>query len=217
VNFRLPPERARAVLPPGLEPLLVDGSAVASTCVLQIDRVLPGPLALPLGHASSNCAHRIAVTHRATGEPGVYVHRRNTASRLVSACSSLGCPGHHRHLDLSIRSVGDGWDVAMSDSAPLLRFRALPAPNGSRLFPSTADFDRFIAAGVRSWAPATLPGRLVVVDLAKESNGGFAPLALEGLVDTQIADWLGAPAASAFDSAYLTTGGAYTWHYIGID
>src|SRR5262245_11367630 len=83
VNYRLPLDKARRILPPQLEPAVVDGSAVASACLLQLDRGVLGPVGLPFGHWSRNCAHRLAVVHRQSGVEGVYVHRRNTDSRLV--------------------------------------------------------------------------------------------------------------------------------------
>ncbi len=64
-------------------------------------------------------------------------------------------------------------------------------------------------AGVRSYAPAARPSKLQVIDLHKPND---LYIQLTG-VDVQCG-WLSELGAE-FDSAFWSSGGDYTWEYIG--
>ena len=61
INYRLDPGVARSVLPSGLRPQLVDGSAVAGVSMIRLRALRPTWAPSGLGLRMENAAHRIAV------------------------------------------------------------------------------------------------------------------------------------------------------------
>ena len=84
VNYRVDPRAAADLLPAPLRPQLVRGYAVAGICLLRLGDVRPDWLPKAVGLRSENAAHRIAVEWDGPHgvETGVYIPRRDTASRL---------------------------------------------------------------------------------------------------------------------------------------
>src|SRR5690242_14777808 len=95
-NFAVAPEAMARVLPcDWLEPQVVGGFAVASFCMLWLERVTPKGWPSALMPSQVSCAIRFGVVDKTTGELGVYVVDRCTDSALGSLATRVGCPGFH--------------------------------------------------------------------------------------------------------------------------
>jgi len=95
LNFRMDPAVIRPFIPPGLEPVLVNGAAVAGVCFIRQQRIRPAGLPSFTGVALEAAAHRVAVTR--DGERAVLVLRRDApgllpkiASRITAATFGAG-------------------------------------------------------------------------------------------------------------------------------
>ncbi|MEM8883123.1 MAG: DUF2071 domain-containing protein [Planctomycetota bacterium] len=217
INFRVDPDVLQRRLPDWLAPQLIDGAAVASYCLLDLDQVTFGPVPDKLGVRNRNCAQRYGIIDTRSGEPCVYVAERNTDSRLGSFITGLGFPGHHPRLDVAMDAVDDGWRIEVGDggATPLFAARLQPASETrSTLFPSTDAFAAFLAGGVRSYCPATDAAKLNVVDMHKQDTH-YEPLVAVDIEDRIVRDWLELDGPLAFDSAFRTVGGSYIWSYHG--
>jgi hypothetical protein len=198
-----------------LAPQVLDGAAVCSICFLDLHSVTFGSLPKEVGLTSANCAIRWGVVDLRNGDPAVWVESRLTGSPFASFVTRLGFPGFHPLADVEIVAKGSGFRVAVEGGADAPRFAAtsVPASDGpTRLFSSADAFENFIAAGVRSFAPAADGRDLNVVDLFKE-GGEFERLHVEAMDDLVVAPDLVIP-QSDFDGAYLKQGSRYTWSYV---
>lgn len=125
LNFRVHPERIRAVLPPGYEPVLVNGAAVAGVCFIRQERIRPAGVPGFAGVSLAAAAHRVAVTKN--GERAVLVLRRDAsgllpkiASRFTGATFTEGSTLEWRGLDAAM-SAADGTSASIAASdVPLL-------------------------------------------------------------------------------------------------
>ncbi|WP_066043010.1 hypothetical protein [Herbiconiux solani] len=134
VSYRLDAEVAASLLPEGLRPQLVDGSAVAGICLLRLGAFRPAFIRTQIGWGAENAAHRIAVewdepvegsavTGRSDGssdatgdtasEPsartrtrsGVYIPVRHSASRVPQLAGGRLFPGVHRHARFDVHET----------------------------------------------------------------------------------------------------------------
>jgi hypothetical protein len=85
LTVRMEPSVVQRLLPDGLRPHLVDGSAVGGICFLRLRDLRPAGLAVP-GVATENVAHRFAIMRDDAGGEmaGVFVPRRDTSSRVAA-------------------------------------------------------------------------------------------------------------------------------------
>lgn len=97
VNYRVDADTILPLLPDGLRPQLVNGSAVAGVCLIRLGHFRPAWFAPRVGHRSESAAHRIAVEWDAPGgvRTGVFIPRRHSASRLAQAAGGRIFPGVH--------------------------------------------------------------------------------------------------------------------------
>jgi len=98
INYRVKPEVVRALLPPHLEPLVVNGYASAGICLLRLKNIGMKYFPSFLKITSENAAHRFLVTFK-EGDGimnGVYIPRRDTDSMLnvVVAGKMFSWPHH---------------------------------------------------------------------------------------------------------------------------
>ncbi|RFA11150.1 hypothetical protein B7R54_07425 [Subtercola boreus] len=224
VNYRVDPAVALALLPPGLRPQLVDGSAVAGICLIRLGDLRPARVRPRIGWRAENAAHRIAVEWDTPGGPasGVYIPERHSASWLAVAAGERVFPGIHRHarftsdesagrMHVSMRSTGMTVDVevAVDDRAEPGAKAGCRASGAwrSSLFPSLDDASEFFRAGSTGWSP-TRDGALQGLTLATTDwriEGG-TPLA----VRSSYFDAL--PAGSAvLDSVLVMRNVPVTW------
>lgn len=114
VNYRLDPEAAARLLPPGMRPDLANGYAVGGICLIRLGSVRPAALPARLGVTTENAAHRIAVVWDGPDGPehGVYIPRRDTSSRLTTLVGGRLFPGEHHHAAFDVRESRDSLQVS---------------------------------------------------------------------------------------------------------
>ncbi len=133
VNYRVDPYVAAALLPAPLRPQLVRGQAVAGICLLRIGGVRPGWAPAATGLTSENAAHRISVEWDGPDgvERGVYIPRRDTASRLNAFAGGRLYPGEHGRADFTVREDADAVRVAFATRDGAVEVDATVEPAGT--------------------------------------------------------------------------------------
>jgi len=114
VNYRVDPAALDAVLPDRFSPHTVDGYAIGGICLIRLRDLRPrwGPRFV--GAGSENAAHRIGVEYDTAGgrEPGVYVPRRDTDSRL-NRLVGRRTVGRQYRADFHIDEGGGRYELSM--------------------------------------------------------------------------------------------------------
>lgn len=204
VNYRVDPDVAGPLLPQGLRPQLVAGSAVAGVCLIHLTDLRPAWFTPAVGHRSRNAAHRIAVEWNTADGPrtGVYIPRRHSSSRLVRLVGGRVFPGTHAPASVDFRTTSD--DLAVSVDADDLRVRVTARrgpgiPFHSRLFETLKDSSAFFRKDAVGWSP-TRSGALEGLRLDTDA-WRVEPLAVADLSSTFF-ETLPAGAAE-FDHALL--------------
>lgn len=127
VNYRVDPNAAEALLPDGLRPQLVNGSAVAGVCLIRLSDFRPTWFSPKAGHRSASAAHRIAVEWDGPDglRTGVYIPRRHSASRLAQIAGGRVFPGVHEHAKIAARDFfgkdAIGWSPTRAGQLEPLR------------------------------------------------------------------------------------------------
>ncbi|MFJ4004718.1 DUF2071 domain-containing protein [Streptomyces sp. NPDC090023] len=164
VNYRVAPEAAARLLPGPLRPQLVHDHAVAGICLLRLGSVRPSWAPKAFGLRSENAAHRIAVEWDGPDgvETGVYIPRRDTASRVNAWAGGRLFPGEHGRADFEVHETPDHVRVALAtrDGDTRVDVTVEPADElrGSELFADLAEASRFFQSGARGFS-ATSSGR----------------------------------------------------------
>ncbi|MFD1936279.1 MULTISPECIES: DUF2071 domain-containing protein [Nonomuraea] len=164
VNYRVAPEAAADLLPEPLRPHLVNGHAVAGICLLRLGGVRPVWAPKALGLRTENAAHRIAVEWDGPAgvETGVYIPRRDTASRLTVWAGGRVFPGEHGRADFDIHETRDRLHVAYATRGGGTRVdvtvEVTDELRGSELFADLAEASAFFQDGSRGFS-ATRSGR----------------------------------------------------------
>lgn len=109
INYRVDAEVARTLVPEGVRPQLVNGSAVAGICHIVQKNLRPSWLGAPVGLRVEGTAHRIAVEwDDETGtHAGVYIFQRHTPSRFANLFGGFFAPGVHEHARITSSVGGD--------------------------------------------------------------------------------------------------------------
>jgi uncharacterized protein YqjF (DUF2071 family) len=115
VNYRVEPDLAARVLPSGLRPHVVNGSAVVGVCLLRMGSLRPRGVPAALGLRSENAAHRVAVEWGSSSEPthGVFIPRRDSASAVNVAVGGRLYPGEHSRASFTVEESASHLDVRM--------------------------------------------------------------------------------------------------------
>ncbi|MGW4163299.1 DUF2071 domain-containing protein [Streptomyces sp. NPDC004788] len=164
VNYRVTPDAAARLLPGPLRPQLVNGQAVAGICLLRLGSVRPAWAPQAFGLRSENAAHRIAVEWDGPDgvETGVYIPRRDTASRLNVWAGGRLFPGEHGRADFDVQETPDRMRVALRtrDGDTRVDVTVEPADElrDSELFADLAEASRFFRRGAKGFS-ATRSGR----------------------------------------------------------
>ena len=84
INYRIKPEVVKSLLPPQLDPLVINGYASGGICLLRLKDIGVKYTPSFLRITSENAAHRFLVTWRKGGDimKGVYIPQRHTDSQL---------------------------------------------------------------------------------------------------------------------------------------
>lgn len=169
VNYRLDAGVAGSLLPRGLRPQLVDGSAVAGVCLLRLGAVRPSWVRPAIGWGAENAAHRIAVEwDDASGtHSGVYIPIRHSASWLPVALGGRVFPGVHRHARFTGNETDDVVRVTMTaEDAQVHAEVVLTDVWRSSLFATLADASEFFRRGSVGWSPGRADHGLKAIALA---------------------------------------------------
>ncbi|GAA0304752.1 DUF2071 domain-containing protein [Streptomyces polychromogenes] len=161
VNYRVAPEAAARLLPEPLRPQLVNGYAVAGICLLRLGSVRPTWAPAAVGMRSENVAHRIAVEWDGPEgvETGVYIPRRDTASRLNAWAGGRLFPGEHGRADFEVDETPDRVRVALAtrdgDTQVDVTVDLSDELRGSELFADLAEASRFFQQGSKGLSPTS--------------------------------------------------------------
>lgn len=203
VNFRSSPEVARALLPAHLEPKLVRGHAVVGMCLLRLE-------GLPLGLASENVAHRMAVEWKApdgSRREGVYVWRRDTDSRLVTMSGRWVFPAEHHLARFDVEHERDRLSIGIRSRDGRVRIdvagRETDEVAADSCFGSLEEASAFFEAGKLGVSPGE--PRAVVLEIR---NWRLTPFALTTATSTLL------PPGIQLDSAFLMRDVTATWHTV---
>ncbi|GHF76244.1 hypothetical protein GCM10018790_62700 [Kitasatospora xanthocidica] len=164
VNYRVAPDAAARLLPGPLRPQLVHGHAVAGICLLRLGSARPTWAPGSFGLRSENAAHRIAVEWDGPDgvETGVYIPRRDTASRLNAWAGGRLFPGEHGRADFQVDETADRLRVALAtrdgDTRVDVTVELSDELRGSELFADLAEASRFFRSGAKGYS-ATSSGR----------------------------------------------------------
>jgi len=162
VNYRVDPEVAQTLIPEGLRPQLVDGSAVAGVCLIRLARFRPSGLPGVIGWRGENAAHRIAVEWDGPAGPrsGVYIPQRHSASRFAVLVGGRLFPGMHEHARVRAEESRDRLRVGFD--APGLHLDVdveVVESLESRLFDDTEQASEFFRKDALGYSPSRRPGR----------------------------------------------------------
>ncbi|MFJ6417349.1 DUF2071 domain-containing protein [Paeniglutamicibacter sp. NPDC091659] len=157
INYRLDPEVAQSLLPPGLRPRLVGDEAVGGICLLRLSAVRPQWIGANVGWSAENSAHRIAVEwdDEYGTRNGVFIPVRHSSSRLPVLLGGALLPGRHEHAGFSVSESASR--IAIDARARDMRVHADVSVSkewSSQLFGSMGEASTFLREGSIGWSPA---------------------------------------------------------------
>jgi hypothetical protein len=218
VNYRVDPEVVKAILPPHLEPLIINGYASAGICLLRLKNVGIKYSPSFLRITSENAAHRFLVRYREADKEacGVYIPRRDTDSVLNVLLAGKVYAWPHYPALFRVTEANGHYAVTMKskDFHTSLHVQA----ERSNLFPRDSMFDSIDHAskcfhdchvGV---SPSAIPNRFKTIRLITKT-WDVKPLHVYALQSTFFEDKAVFPEGSiAFDNALLMEGIEHEWH-----
>ncbi len=163
VNYRVDPEVVARLLPVRMRPRLIHGHALASICMLRLSKVRPTWAPRGVGLRSENAAHRFAVEWDGPDgvETGVYIPRRDTASRVNAAAGGRLFPGDYRLAEFRVHETPDELHIAFDarDGAAQLEVAVALADelSGSKLFTDLNEASAFFQGEANGFS-TTRPG-----------------------------------------------------------
>jgi len=199
---------------PFLEPVRTKAGYVLSLCAIFMKHAAPVWAPLQIGPASQTCALRIACVDTRDDTPAVWVDHRYSDSVLVEALAKLGFP--NVHAKLQVERGRDAYkhrqlNMATRDHMIDLRLIEYPEvpPAEPKAFRTTATFEDYFVAGVRSYGPGGRAAQVAIVDLHKRSDNHFELMdQYHGYLRTAWGNW-------RVDGVYRTRNGLYEWRYEG--
>lgn len=221
VNFRVAPDAIERHLPAPFRPKLVDGWALAGVCLIRLEQMRPRGFPTPLGLASENAAHRVAVTWTdATGteQEGVYIPRRDTGAVLNAVAGGRIFPGEARHARFQVREESEIITLKLDtdDGRGDVWLRARPArdlPASSR-FGSLDEASDFFAAGAVGYSATGDYARLDGLRLSTRV-WRVEPLNVDWVVSSYFADRARFPAGTVeYDSTLIMRDLPHEWEAV---
>jgi hypothetical protein len=171
INYQVDPEVLARLLPAPFEPKLVDGIGMAGICLIRLTKLRPRALPPVMTLGSENAAHRVAVEWTEHGErrEGVFIFRRDSASRLNTWLGGRIFPGVHQHARFRVAETDERFQLAMTSDDGRTRIAVdaalaseLPA---SSVFGSLAAASAFFEGGSVGYSPANRPGTYEGIEL----------------------------------------------------
>ena len=217
VNFRVDPEVARRKMPPGFEPKLVAGYAVAGICLVRLEHERPFPLPRLLGQSSENAAHRFAafrVDERGVRHECVYIARRHSGSLVNIAVGGRIYPGEHRPAHFAVQETDDAIELSMRGSDGLdvdLRGHAADALPTTSVFATLEQASAFFRAGGLGYSE-THAGDVLDALRLDTHRWELAPLEVDMVRSTYFEDRRSFPSGSIeLDCALTMTDIEHEW------
>ena len=142
-HWRVDRESLRRVLPPQLEPDLIDGDAWLGVTSFEV-RALRLPLTPPLPFASAFPELNVRSYVTVEGKPGIYFLSLDTTSRLavMTARRAYRFPYFHARMDLRRRGATIEYRSSRSPSSgPPARLRVVAAPRGEVFNPQPGSLE----------------------------------------------------------------------------
>jgi Uncharacterized conserved protein (COG2071) len=159
VNYRVDPDVAARLVPEPFRPQLVRGWAVAGVCLIRLGRLRPPGLPAAVGVRSENAAHRFAVEWDGPDGPttGVYIPRRDTASRLTAAAGGRLFPGEHHRARFTVDESASRLRVGFTGADGTAVDVAVTVGDGpglgdSALFADLAEASAFFEGSPQGWS-----------------------------------------------------------------
>ncbi|BCY11455.1 hypothetical protein L3i22_065440 [Actinoplanes sp. L3-i22] len=217
INYRTDPEITARLLPAPLRPQVVNGWAVSGICLVRLAGARPSfvPAAVAgLGFRSENAAHRIAVEWDTPDgiALGVYIPRRDTASRLNSWVGGRLFPGRHHHSRFDVRENRDELRISVDGPGVDVHVRTATDLPASQLFRNVDHALEFFRRGAAGFSTTPDPTRLDGLELVTEDWNG-TPAELLSVRSTFFEDPARFPPGSAIpDCALLMRDLAATWN-----
>jgi hypothetical protein len=221
LNYRVQPAVLARLLPEGLRPRLVNGSAMAGVCLIRLKQVRPRFLPRSIGMSSENAAHRIAVEWRQDGQPlrGVYIPRRDTSSRFNTIVGGRFFAGVHHRARFDVWEEREALSVTVhSDDGQMrlaLKARLADRLSGQTVFGSLEEASDFYREGSLGYSPRR-DGRLEGLEL-RSFSWRIQPLDVNHVESSFFGDPDRFPPGTAqFDSAFLMRGIPHEWRARGV-
>lgn len=218
VNYRVDPDALQRLLPGPFRPKLVHGMGIAGICLIRLKQIRPRALPAPLGFASENAAHRIAVEWEEHGEyrEGVYIPRRDTSSKFNTLIGGRLFPGVHHHASFQVTEEDEAFSVHVtSDDGEI--WVAVEAQIASHLpensiFASLEEASTFFEHGALGYSVTNTAGKLDSLEL-RCRNWKVEPLQLTKAQSSFFDDQERFPSGSAeLDCALLMRAVRHEWY-----
>ena len=218
VNFRCEATALARLLPSPFRPKLVRGWGLAGISLIRLKALRPRWLSMPIGFASENAAHRIAVEWDECGKrrEGVFIPRRDTNSKVNTLAGGRLFPGVHHFARFEVLESPNRFklDMRSEDGEARVRVAARVAdawPAGS-VFANLEEASAFFAAGSLGWSAGNQPGELDGLEL-QSFGWRMEPLIVERVESSFFHNSTIFPTGTVeFDSALLMRGIQHEWH-----
>jgi hypothetical protein len=218
VNFRVRPEVLSRLLPPPFRLKLVRGWGMAGICLIRLGGIRPRFWPRWLGIRSENAAHRVAVEWEENGRvrEGVFIHRRDTSSRLNSLVGGRIFPGVHAHARYVVHETAERFEVALTSDDGVTKVAVKAKLAGglppTSIFQSLDEASEFFRGGALGYSVTRDPTTFQGLELRCPA-WKVEPLAVELIHSSHFEDLSLFPAGSIeFDCALLMRNIAHEWH-----
>lgn len=217
INYRVKPEVVKALLPPHLEPLVVNGYASAGICLLRLKNIGLKYSPSFLRITSENVAHRFLVKWKTNGEDhfGVYIPRRDTDSILNVVLAGKFFAWPHYLADFSTEESGNDYNIRVKSRDP--NGSLFVSAHRTNTFPENSMFDSMEHASLcfqRSTfgiSPAAVSDAFKVMEL-KTKSWTVSPISVDVLASNYFENKNLFPVGSiAFDNALFMEGIEHEW------
>ncbi|HLJ80685.1 MAG TPA: DUF2071 domain-containing protein [Ktedonobacterales bacterium] len=218
INYRVDPAVLQRLLPGPFRPKLIHGMGMAGICLIRLKQLRPRALPAPLGFASENAAHRIAVEWDEQGEyrEGVYIPRRDTSSQFNILVGGRLFPGIHHHARFQVTETDETFSVQLESDdgetqVAVEAHLATHLPERS-IFASLEEASAFFEHGALGYSVTRRAGKLDSLEL-RCRNWKVEPLQVTRAQSSFFDDQERFPSGSAdFDCALLMRAIRHEWY-----
>jgi hypothetical protein len=217
INYRVSPEIVRVLLPPHLEPLIINGYASAGICLLRLKNIGVKNTPHIFRITSENAAHRFLVRYKNGDREsrGVYIPRRDTDSMLNVLLAGKLFAWPHFSAKFKVDEQKENYSVEMRSAD--LKTTLQVSAHLTNSFPATSMFDSLDHASACfcdcsiGISPSPVPNKYKTIQL-KTTSWAVRPLTITRLCSNYFEDTRLFPEGSIeFDNALLMEGIKHEW------